>query len=85
LLIFQQITISAQIGRKADRVGSARMFRSHCDIGRCALASHSQIYAAYYNDIRPHLALDKEAPNCRRSLTVGAIVTIPVLGGLRLL
>ena len=39
-------------------------------------------YAAYYNEIRTHLALDKEAPNCRRSQTVGAIVAIPVLGGL---
>ena len=39
-------------------------------------------YASYHNEIRIHLALDKGAPNCRRSQTVGAIVPISVLGGL---
>jgi hypothetical protein len=50
--------------------------------GEAHLRRILKTYAAYYNEIRPHLALDKEAPNCRRSQTVGAIVTIPVLGGL---
>jgi hypothetical protein len=45
---------------------------------RCILKT----YAAYYKEIRTHLALDKEAPNYRPSQTVGAIVAIPVLGGL---
>jgi len=50
--------------------------------GEAHLRRILKTYAAYYNEIRPHLALDKAAPNCRRSQTVGAIVTIPVLGGL---
>jgi len=50
--------------------------------GEAHLRRTLKTYAAYYNEIRPHLALDKEAPNCRCSQTVGAIVTIPVLGGL---
>jgi transposase InsO family protein len=39
-------------------------------------------YAAYYNEIRTHLALGKDAPNFRRSETVGNVVAIPILGGL---
>jgi transposase InsO family protein len=50
--------------------------------GEAHLRRILKIYAAYYNEIRTHLALDKETPNCRRSQTVGAIVAIPVLGGL---
>jgi transposase InsO family protein len=39
-------------------------------------------YAGYYNHVRTHLSLDKDAPNSRRSQTVGAIIAIPILGGL---
>jgi transposase InsO family protein len=39
-------------------------------------------YAAYYNEVRTHLALDKDAPNFPRSQTVGSIIAIPILGGL---
>jgi hypothetical protein len=39
-------------------------------------------YAAYYNEIRTHLSLDKEAPNSRPSLKVGSIIAMPILGGL---
>jgi hypothetical protein len=39
-------------------------------------------YAAYYNAVRTHLSLDKDAPNGRRSLKVGGIVAIPILRGL---
>jgi transposase InsO family protein len=37
-------------------------------------------YQAYYNGIRTHLALDKDVPLRRPSLTVGAITSIPWLG-----
>ncbi len=50
--------------------------------GEAHLRRTLKTYAAYYNEIRTHLALDKDAPNCLRSQTVGAIVAIPVLGGL---
>jgi hypothetical protein len=39
-------------------------------------------YAAYYNEVRRHLSLDKDAPNSRRPDKVGGIVAMPLLGGL---
>src|SRR5450830_60290 len=39
-------------------------------------------YAAYYNQVRTHLALDKNAPSGRAIQRSGSIVSIPILGGL---
>jgi transposase InsO family protein len=39
-------------------------------------------YASYYNQIRTHLALNKNAPEFRQAQQVGAIVAWPLLGGL---
>ena len=39
-------------------------------------------YASYYNKVRPHLSLDKDAPAFRRPHKVGSITAIPILGGL---
>jgi hypothetical protein len=39
-------------------------------------------YAAYYNEVRTHLSLDKDAPNSRGPHRLGTIVAMPVLGGL---
>jgi len=39
-------------------------------------------YAAYYNEVRTHLALDKDAPLGRTVQHSGAIVAIPILSGL---
>jgi transposase InsO family protein len=39
-------------------------------------------YAAYYNQDRTHLALEKDAPSPRPVEANGAIVSTPVLGGL---
>jgi transposase InsO family protein len=39
-------------------------------------------YASYYNQIRTHLLLDKEAPGFRRAQKFGRIAAIPILGGL---
>ena len=50
--------------------------------GEAHLRRILKTYASYYNELRTHLTLDKEAPNGRRSQTVGTIVAIPVLGGL---
>ena len=36
----------------------------------------------YYNETRPHLSLDKDAPVSRAIQTVGRIFARPVLGGL---
>ena len=39
-------------------------------------------YAAYYNEVRPHLALGKDAPLRRPVQRSGVIVAIPILSGL---
>jgi hypothetical protein len=39
-------------------------------------------YAAYYSEVRTCLSLGKNAPNFRRSETVGNIVAMPILSGL---
>ena len=39
-------------------------------------------YAAYYNEVRTHLALGKDAPAGRAVQRSGAIVAIPILCGL---
>jgi transposase InsO family protein len=39
-------------------------------------------YASYYNKIRTHLSLDKNAPDIRRPHKRGAIANVPILGGL---
>jgi transposase InsO family protein len=39
-------------------------------------------YASYYNQVRTHLSLDKNAPDFRRPQKLGNIAAIPILGGL---
>ncbi|MGB2933062.1 MAG: transposase [Methyloceanibacter sp.] len=39
-------------------------------------------YAAYYNQARTHLALQKDAPSHRAVQRSGAIVAVPILAGL---
>jgi transposase InsO family protein len=39
-------------------------------------------YASYYNEIRTHLSLEKDAPKFRRSQKVGRVAALPILGGL---
>jgi hypothetical protein len=39
-------------------------------------------YSAYYNQVRTHLALDKNAPLRRAVQRSGSIVSFPILGGL---
>ncbi len=39
-------------------------------------------YASYYNQVRAHLSLEKDAPDFRGIQKVGRIASIPILGGL---
>ena len=39
-------------------------------------------YASYYNEVRTHLSLDKDAPDFRAAQKIGRIAAIPILGGL---
>jgi transposase InsO family protein len=45
---------------------------------RCVLKN----YAAYYNQVRTHLSLEKNAPDFRRPQKLGSIAAISILGGL---
>jgi transposase InsO family protein len=45
---------------------------------RCVLKN----YASYYNQVRTHLSLDKNAPDFRRPQKLGPIAAISILGGL---
>ena len=38
-------------------------------------------YASYYNQVRTHLSLGKNAPDFRRPQKLGRIAAIPILGG----
>ncbi len=50
--------------------------------GEAHLRGVLRTYAAYYNHVRTHLSLDKDAPNSRRPQKVGGIIAVPILGGL---
>lgn len=50
--------------------------------GEAHLRRILKAYAAYYNRVRTHLSLDKDAPNCRPAQRIGNVVALPILGGL---
>jgi transposase InsO family protein len=50
--------------------------------GEAHLRRVLKTYAAYYNQVRTHLALSKDAPTFRPSYRIGSIVALPILGGL---
>jgi transposase InsO family protein len=50
--------------------------------GEAHLRQTLSLYAAYYNEIRTHLALGKDAPLGRAVQYSGSIVAIPILSGL---
>ena len=70
-----------------DHPTAARSVRRECldhvlVFGEAHLRRVLETYAGYYNKVRTHLSLDKDAPNCRRKQAVGSIVAMPVLEGL---
>jgi len=50
--------------------------------GEAHLRRILKTYASYYNQVRTHLSLDKDAPNSRRPQRSGDIAAMPILGGL---
>src|SRR6266704_1402361 len=50
--------------------------------GEAHLRRTLRSYARYYNDIRTHRSLDKDAPAARPVQRAGSIKTCPILGGL---
>ena len=59
-----------------------RAGRPRIDRGLRGLRRVLSAYAAYYNQARTHLALQKDAPSHRAVQRSGAIVAIPILAGL---
>ena len=51
-------------------------------VGEDHLRRVLKAYAAYYNHVRTHLALDKDAPLVRPVRRFGRIIARPILGGL---
>jgi transposase InsO family protein len=51
-------------------------------LGEAHLRRILRSYARYYNDIRTHRSLDKDAPTVRPVQRAGSIKTCPILGGL---
>src|SRR5215470_4588445 len=50
--------------------------------GEAHLRQILSTYATYYNEVRPHRSLGKDAPSGRTAQRVGNIVAIPILSGL---
>jgi transposase InsO family protein len=50
--------------------------------GEAHLRAVLKAYASYYNEVRTHLSLEKDAPDFRRTQNIGHIAAIPILGGL---
>jgi transposase InsO family protein len=50
--------------------------------GEAHLCRVLKAYASYYNQVRTHLSLHKDAPEFRQAQPVGTIVAWPLLGGL---
>jgi transposase InsO family protein len=50
--------------------------------GKAHLRRIPMAYATYYNGVRTHLALEKDAPLRRPIQSVGRILPVPILGGL---
>ena len=50
--------------------------------GKSAPAPDFDEVSAYYNELRTHRSLDKDAPIHRATQHVGRIISAPLLGGL---
>jgi hypothetical protein len=49
--------------------------------GEARLRRILKAYASYYNTVRTHLSLNKDAPDFRRPQKIGSIAAISILGG----
>jgi hypothetical protein len=66
----------------ADRIDMSRVPGSVVVFGEALLRQMLKAYISYYNKIRTHLSLHKDAPTFRHLEPVGSVATIPILGGL---
>jgi hypothetical protein len=75
------------VGRTATLSGSsdrsvANLFDHLIVFGEAHLRGVLKAYASYYNEVRTHLSLHKDARDFRRAQRFGRIVAIPILGGI---
>jgi hypothetical protein len=68
--------------RTADRIDPARVFGSCADLGEAHLRRILKSYAGYYNSVRTHRSLNKDAPVSRPVQRTGVISSRAILGGL---
>ena len=68
----------ARLGRNGRLIGCVRLeCLDHPMVsGEAHLRRTLKTYAACYNEVRTHLASDRDAPDWRRSEPVGAVVAI---------
>jgi transposase InsO family protein len=73
-----------QNGHVERLIGSIRRDRlDHFVIfGEAHLRRVLKDHASYYNEVRTHLSLDKDAPDFRRAQPVSNIAALSILGGL---
>ena len=71
-----------QLRRKADRIDPAECVDHMIVLGEAHLRRILQAYARYYNDLRTHRSLDKDAPFSRPVQRIGHITSHVLLGGL---
>jgi len=50
--------------------------------GEADLRRILKAYSSYYNEVRTHLSLGKDAPEFRRTQKIGRVAALPILGGL---
>ena len=74
--------LAERLRRKTDRIDPTRVGRQYCLPGETHLRQILTRYAAYYNELRTHRSLGKDAPISRVIQHVGRIISGPVLGRL---
>jgi hypothetical protein len=68
--------------RPDERVNTLRQNTAASQVGEAQLRRILQTYARYYNDLRTHRSLDKDAPLSRPVQRIGRIKSHALLGGL---
>jgi hypothetical protein len=74
--------LAERLCRKIDRINPARVHEHIVVLGETHLRRVLKSYARYYNEVRTHRSLDKDAPISRPLQRVGSIISRALLGGL---
>ena len=76
------LTVAKRPCRAAHRLDSRESLDHLIVFDEAQLRRVLKNYASYYNQVRTHLSLDKNAPDFRRPQKLGPIAAISILGGL---